>query len=174
MELIHQASVMTRLGMFTIRCSDRGVQQIAFGPLRASSDRRSSRSAIDHAGTDSNGRGPRAAQWSRQAARELQEYAAGDRKKFTVPLDLHGTEFQKKVWKALRSIPYGRTKSYGEVARLVGNPLAARAVGMANHENPVAIVVPCHRVIAADGSLGGYAGGLRKKSTILQLEKSNA
>ena len=91
-----------------------------------------------------------------------------------MPLDLEGTSFQKKVWGALRTIPYGETRSYGEIARQVGNPRAARAVGMANHENPVAIVVPCHRVIAGDGSLGGYAGGLKRKSRILGLEKSQA
>lgn len=110
----------------------------------------------------------------RQATEQLEEYAAGRRKKFTVPLDLDGTPFQKRVWKALLAIPYGETRSYGEIARQVGNPKAARAVGMANHENPVAIIVPCHRVIAGDGTLGGYGGGLEKKSRLLGMEKAHA
>ena len=174
MESIHQADVSTRLGKFTIRCSDRGIQEITFGTMHKSPNMRDGGSTNGRARADADGQRNRAAEWSRQAARELKEYAAGDRKRFTVPLDLHGTAFQRKVWKALRSIPYGQTKSYGEIARQVGNSRAARAVGMANHENPVAIVVPCHRVIAGDGSLGGYASGLRKKSTILHLEKSHA
>ena len=109
---------------------------------------------------------------ARKAITELREYACGRRTRFSVPLDLQGTSFQLKVWSSLCGIPYGETRSYQDVAREVGNPRAARAVGMANHWNPVAIMVPCHRVISSDGSLGGYAGGLQKKVQMLQLEKT--
>jgi len=178
MEPISVAKVSTRLGEFTVRCSERGICEIAFGvrpPGKESGNGQASNGRAP--GRDQERRGQAAArslEWSRRAARELQEYAAGERKKFTVPLDLQGTSFQRKVWSALRTIPYGQTRSYGEIARQVGNPRAARAVGMANHENPVAVVVPCHRVIAGDGALGGYAGGLQKKSRLLELEKSRA
>ena len=103
----------------------------------------------------------------RQAIKELDEYFAGKRRIFTLPVQPSGTEFQKKVWRALCDIPYGETRSYGQIARAVGNPKACRAVGMANHRNPISIVIPCHRVIGADGSLTGYGGGLRIKETLL-------
>ncbi len=105
---------------------------------------------------------------------ELEEYFAGTRRQFTMPLDLRGTDFQKRCWKALLNIPYGETQSYADIARAVGSPRAYRAVGMANHYNPVAIVVPCHRVIASDGTLGGYGGGLDCKQKLLQLEREAA
>jgi methylated-DNA-[protein]-cysteine S-methyltransferase len=104
---------------------------------------------------------------------QLEEYFAGDRTAFEVELRLEGTEFQRQVWDALCSIPYGETISYGELARRVGNPKACRAVGLANGRNPVAIIVPCHRVIAADGTLGGYGGGLDRKSVLLDLEAAH-
>jgi len=104
------------------------------------------------------------------AKRELREYFAGKRKAFEVKLDLHGTEFQKKCWHALLRIPYGQTRTYAEIAKAVGNPRGFRAVGMANHDNPVPIVVPCHRVLASDGTLGGYGGGLDVKRKLLELE----
>ena len=101
---------------------------------------------------------------------ELEEYFGGGRREFTFPLDLRGTDFQLACWRALRAIPYGETRSYAEIARAVGKPTAFRAVGMANNRNPVAIVVPCHRVIASDGSLCGYGGGLDVKRKLLELE----
>jgi O-6-methylguanine DNA methyltransferase len=105
---------------------------------------------------------------------ELEEYFAGLRKQFTMPLDLRGTDFQMRCWRALLAIPYGETRSYAEIARAVGKPNAFRAVGMANHDNPIAIVVPCHRVITSAGTLGGYGGGLPLKSKLLELEKAGA
>ena len=93
------------------------------------------------------------------AARQLCEYFAGERKRFELPLEMHGTDFQMQVWGALLKIPYGATASYGDVAAMISNPRAARAVGNANNRNRIAIIVPCHRVINADGSLGGYGGG---------------
>ena len=101
---------------------------------------------------------------------ELEEYFAAKRREFTFPLDLRGTEFQKACWGALLAIPYGETRSYADIARAVGKPNAFRAVGMANNRNPIAIVVPCHRVIASDGTLCGYGGGLDVKRKLLELE----
>ncbi len=104
---------------------------------------------------------------------QLDEYFAGERTGFDVPLDLTGTDFQRTVWAQLSAIPYGRTISYGELARRVGNPRAARAVGAANGRNPVALIVPCHRVIAGDGGLGGYGGGSDRKTLLLELERAH-
>lgn len=102
--------------------------------------------------------------------RELNEYFAGERREFTIPLDLRGTDFQLACWKALLAIPYGETRSYADIARAIGHPRAFRAVGMSNNRNPVAIIVPCHRVIASGGSLCGYGGGLDIKQKLLDLE----
>jgi methylated-DNA-[protein]-cysteine S-methyltransferase len=103
-------------------------------------------------------------------ANELEDYFAGKRQEFTFALDLRGTDFQIACWRALLAIPYGETRTYGDIARAVGKPSAFRAVGMANNRNPIAIVVPCHRVIASDGTLCGYGGGLDLKRRLLQLE----
>ena len=101
---------------------------------------------------------------------ELEEYFAGKRREFTFPLDMRGTEFQLACWNALLAIPFGETRTYGDIARAVNNPTGFRAVGMANNRNPIAIVVPCHRVIAANGTLCGYGGGLDLKRKLLELE----
>jgi len=105
--------------------------------------------------------------------RELDEYFAGKRREFSFPLDLRGTEFQLACWHALIEIPYGETRSYRDIAQAIGHPHAYRAVGMSNNRNPVAIVVPCHRVIASSGSLCGYGGGLDIKRKLLDLELAN-
>lgn len=105
-----------------------------------------------------------------ETERQLKEYFAGTRKAFKLPLDFHGTDFQKRVWKALLAIPFGETRSYGQIARQVGKPAAMRAVGAANGRNPISIVAPCHRVIGADGKLTGFAGGLDAKARLLALE----
>ena len=107
-------------------------------------------------------------------ARELKEYFDGERREFSMALDLRGTPFQLACWQALLAIPYGETRSYADIARVIGHPNAFRAVGMANNRNPVAIVVPCHRVIASSGSLCGYGGGLDLKRKLLDLEQENA
>jgi len=101
---------------------------------------------------------------------ELEEYFAAKRREFTFPLDLRGTDFQRACWHALLAIPYGETRTYADIARAVGKPKAFRAVGMANNRNPIAVVVPCHRVIASDGTLCGYGGGLGIKRKLLELE----
>ena len=105
-----------------------------------------------------------------EAERQLSEYFAGKRIQFDLPLQPDGTEFQKKVWQALRDIPFGKTRSYLAVARAVGSPDASRAVGAANGKNPLSIVVPCHRVIGSNGSLTGYGGGLPRKKWLLDHE----
>ncbi|MDR0427556.1 MAG: methylated-DNA--[protein]-cysteine S-methyltransferase [Dysgonamonadaceae bacterium] len=101
---------------------------------------------------------------------QLSEYFEGKRKNFNLPLSLEGTEFQKKVWKELQNIPYGKTISYADLARRIGHPKAYRAVGSANGKNPIAIIIPCHRVITSDGNPGGYAYGLKIKKYLLDLE----
>ena len=106
-----------------------------------------------------------------QCKMQLDEYFRGERKTFDLPLAPKGTDFQKKVWNALQEIPYGETRTYGEIAAAVGNPKAARAVGMANNKNPIGIIIPCHRVVGANGKLVGYAGGMDKKEWLLQLER---
>ena len=102
--------------------------------------------------------------------RELEEYFAGARRQFAFPLDLRGTNFQLACWRALLDIPCGETRTYADIARVIGKPQAFRAVGMANNRNPIAIIVPCHRVIASDGTLCGYGGGLDVKRKLLELE----
>jgi methylated-DNA-[protein]-cysteine S-methyltransferase len=102
---------------------------------------------------------------------QLTEYFQRQRTAFDLPLDISGTPFQEQVWRALLEIPYGQTRSYGEIAKFIGKPGAARAVGMANHENPIAIVIPCHRVVGQDGTLTGYAGGLDLKRQLLSIER---
>lgn len=105
-----------------------------------------------------------------EAQRQLLEYLDGKRKRFDLKLAPHGTEFQVRVWQALLDIPYGETRSYGDIARAAGSPKGARAVGMACNRNPIAIIIPCHRVIGGDGGLTGYAGGPLIKDKLLKLE----
>jgi methylated-DNA-[protein]-cysteine S-methyltransferase len=105
-----------------------------------------------------------------RASRQLEEYFAGKRKEFELDFDVRGTAFQKKVWTQLSLIPFGQTCSYSDIAKKIKSPKAARAVGSANGKNPLCIIVPCHRVIAADGSLGGYSGGLDIKRKLLDME----
>ncbi len=120
------------------------------------------------------------AEWERDdgafeaAAHQLDEYFAGQRTAFDLDLELVGTDFQRRVWAALQTIPYGETRSYGEIAEQIGSPGAFRAVGLANGRNPIGIIVPCHRVIGASGSLTGYGGGLERKQALLDLEQDRA
>lgn len=106
-----------------------------------------------------------------ETGRQLREYFDGRRRAFTVPLDFQGTAFQKQVWSALLTIPFGETRSYGAIARQIGRPAASRAVGAANGRNPISIIAPCHRVIGSNGALTGFAGGLAAKTCLLELEK---
>jgi methylated-DNA-[protein]-cysteine S-methyltransferase len=106
-----------------------------------------------------------------ETERQLRDYFAGRLERFSLPLDFVGTEFQKKVWEALLTIPFGETRSYGEIARQIGRPKAVRAVGAASGKNPISIIAPCHRVIGANGKLTGFAGGLEIKASLLGLER---
>ncbi|MGI6591396.1 MAG: methylated-DNA--[protein]-cysteine S-methyltransferase [Eggerthellaceae bacterium] len=144
----------TPFGHVTIQVEDGAVTRLAFGDRPLEGQRR-----------------PTAL--SNHAANELQEYFAGKRRAFDIPLRLSGTPFQREVWEALQRIPYGQTRSYGEVAAAIGHAGASRAVGQANNRNPVPIFVPCHRVIAADGSISGYAFGPKVKQFLLDLEASH-
>ena len=156
---LHYSRMQSPIGPLVIGVSEKGLAIIEF-------DR----------GDFPKGRLAQSVEWvesaeaTEAAVRELSEYFEGKRRDFTVPLDLIGTEFQKKCWHALLAIPYGQTRSYAQIAKAVGCPKGFRAVGMANHDNPVPIIVPCHRVLASDGTLGGYGGGLDVKRQLLELE----
>jgi methylated-DNA-[protein]-cysteine S-methyltransferase len=106
-----------------------------------------------------------------EVMRQLQAYFAGELREFDVPLVMEGTEFQLSVWNELRRIPYGETRTYGELAEMIGKPKAVRAVGLANGQNPIPIIVPCHRVIGSNGSLTGFGGGIENKKKLLELER---
>jgi len=108
----------------------------------------------------------------RRARRELAEYFAGKRKRFDVPLDPQGTVFQRKIWKAISSVSFGRTLTYSEIAKRAGHAGSARAAGAATGRNPISVIVPCHRIMGSDGSLTGYAGGLNRKRALLRLESA--
>ncbi len=108
-----------------------------------------------------------------QAVRELTEYFAGERSDFTLPLAVAGTPFRQAVWTALQTIPCGQTRTYGQIAAQIGRPRAARAVGMACNRNPIGIIIPCHRVLGANGTLTGYAGGVAKKASLIRLEQAH-
>jgi len=149
------------LGPVEILASDKGITALNFMPKSATSRSKT---------VGSSARSP----LLDEAIRELAEYFAGERREFTVRLDLRGTPFELAVWRALREVPFGRTVSYGELGRSVGKPGAARAVGGANHRNPVSIIVPCHRVIGTDGGLTGYGGGLWRKKWLLEHEQRHA
>ena len=155
---LYYSRIDSPVGPLLLAMSDRGLAILAFGhdlPARLSGEK------IDWQVSDK----------ACAAAREqLEEYFAGRRREFTIPLDLRGTDFQKDCWAELLRIPFGETRSYAEVAKAVGRPTAYRAVGQSNHNNPVAIVVPCHRVLAGGRALGGYGGGLLLKAFLLRLE----
>lgn len=141
-------------GVLKIGCEDGAVTSI---------------SRLDGAGADGE---PSAL--SDRARDEIMEYLSGGRRAFGFPMKTNGTAFQEKVWRALREIPYGETRTYGQIAQMIGSPKAARAVGMANNKNPIWIAIPCHRVVGADGGLVGYAGGLDMKKALLALERETA
>ncbi|NDA01677.1 MAG: methylated-DNA--[protein]-cysteine S-methyltransferase [Acidimicrobiia bacterium] len=155
-----QRSLRTPIGVLRVTASDRGVTNI---------DRVAMKS--NRVARQSSQRGTSAAQrQADRAVRELREYFAGKRTRFTVPVQLEGTPFQEQAWATMRKIPYGHTISYAEQARSMRAPRAVRAVGSANGANPVPIIVPCHRVVASNGGLGGYALGLAMKRWLLAHE----
>lgn len=155
----HTVYIGTPVGKLGIAASDRGVTRIFFAHECG-------------AGTDiKEAPAGEITPLLRQAAAELAEYFAGRRREFTFALTPSGTPFQQAVWNALRTIPYGESRSYKQIAEQIGRPKACRAVGMANNRNPIAIVVPCHRVVGSSGKLVGYAGGLDTKAYLLGLER---
>ena len=157
-----QRLLRTPVGVLRVTASERGVTAI---------ERVSRASVVSRAKVSGRAKvSPRAARHADTAVRQLREYFAGTRRKFTVPLHLDGTEFQQQAWAAMCGIRYGDTLSYAQQAKAIGKPKAVRAIGSANGANPVPIIVPCHRVIASDGSLGGYALGLTMKRYLLALE----
>lgn len=149
-----QRKIKTKLGDWYLIASGKGLQSI----LREKQD------------ISSNHKNPKATQFLDQAEEEINQYFSGRLKEFKVPLDIQGTEFQKKVWRQLSKIPYGETCSYQDIATKIKQPKACRAVGTANGKNPLSIIIPCHRVITADGKLGGYSGGLNTKTKLLAIE----
>jgi O-6-methylguanine DNA methyltransferase len=146
--------VTTRFGKLTIVATEQAVTQVLFGSR-----------LLKHAHSGTN-------KVLMQAAKEIEEYMAWERRFFSVPIAYDGTAFQNKVWTSLRDIPYGVTYSYKEFAESIGDPKASRAVGNANNKNPLPILIPCHRVIGWDGSLVGYAGGIEMKRKLLKLEEN--
>lgn len=173
MELIHSTNVTSPVGPLFLAASEAGLMALEFDArlpgqqtvrpnprdLRAERGRQEPRFRFEES-----------SEALQPYVQQLKEYFADKRREFTFPLDLRGTDFQVACWRALLAIPYGETRTYGDIARAVGRPQGFRAVGMANNRNPVAIVVPCHRVIASDGTLCGYGGGLEIKRQLLELE----
>jgi O-6-methylguanine DNA methyltransferase len=175
METIHSTTFMSLVGPLFLVASQKGLVALEFDA------RLPGQQSIRPNPRDLRGEAVRQAKSAKFAFEEspdqlrtytaqLEEYFSGRRREFTFPLDLHGTDFQLACWHALLAIPYGETRSYADIARAVSKPNAFRAVGMANNRNPVAIVVPCHRVIASNGTLCGYGGGLDVKRKLLELE----
>ena len=157
METLYYAQTASPIGPLNLAVSEKGLVALEFH--REGFPRKSKNIVWEHSRAKA---APFAAQ--------LAEYFSGQRREFTFPLDLRGTPFQLACWQALLAIPYGETRTYADIARTVRKPQAFRAVGMANNRNPIAIVVPCHRVIASDGTLCGYGGGLDVKRRLLELE----
>lgn len=163
--LYHVMSAPAPLGLLFLAATERGLRYVEYMERR-SLKRMIAAHANDHPG----------ATWEpsvrelRPLVEQVEQYFCGTRKTFQVPLDPAGSEHQRRVWRALAGIPYGETRSYGDIAKAIGEPRAARAVGLAANQNPLVIVVPCHRVIGADGKLVGYAGGLPRKKALLALE----
>ncbi|KHF37908.1 methylated-DNA--[protein]-cysteine S-methyltransferase [Halalkalibacter okhensis] len=166
-QLIHYVDEMNSpLGTLTIVATEKGVCHIHFGELTKCSV--SLKAWLKKQGR--KGEVIRCKETLQPICEQLEDYFAGKRDRFDVPLDLCGTEFQKKVWNTLQEIEYGQTKSYKEIAQQIGAPKAVRAIGGANNQNPVPIIIPCHRVIGSNGNMVGYGGGLDKKELLLSLE----
>ncbi len=174
---LYRKEIMTPCGPLTLLCDGRALTAIRFG--READGAATAKAAQAGAEmfekvmpTQQTQEARAAQEILEQAAREIGEYFEGKRRAFAVPTAAAGTPFQQAVWNALKEIPYGETRTYGEIARRIGHPRASRAVGQANNRNPLHIVVPCHRVIGASGALTGYAGGLAVKERLLELERT--
>ena len=139
----------TPVGPLSLFFSSQGLMRIRFGHL------------VDHDSTST---------FFEKVSEELNAYFSGELKSFSVRIDVHGTAFQRRIWKLLESIPYSETRSYGQIAHLLGDVRLARSVGRANSSNPIPIIIPCHRVVGANGQLTGYSGGIHRKDVLLRLE----
>ena len=165
---VFSQSILTEQGVVTVTASNIGVTRIAFSEPEGCLEK-SVKGSVKDSAKDSGKEGvPNGI--TEEACSQLSAYFAKTRHEFDLPIDVKGTEFQTSVWKALQRIPYGQTVSYLDIAKHIGNPKAVRAVGLANGKNPIAIVVPCHRVIGSNKTLTGYAGGLARKQFLLNLE----
>jgi O-6-methylguanine DNA methyltransferase len=169
METLQCVTMNSMVGPLFLAASGRGLLALEFD-ARTPGQQTIRPNPRDLRGERGNFRFEESPDGMRPYVNQLEEYFSGRRREFDFPLDLRGTEFQLSCWHALRAIPYGETRSYADIARAVGKPKAFRAAGMANNRNPIAIVVPCHRVIASDGGLCGYGGGLDVKRKLLELE----
>lgn len=186
---LYRKEIMTPCGPLTLLCDGRALTAVRFGrEADGAATAKTAQAGTIQSGTIQSGAGAEtrkkempaqevqemqeAQEILEQAAREIGEYFEGKRRAFAVPTAAAGTPFQQAVWNALKEIPYGETRTYGEIARRIGHPRASRAVGQANNRNPLPIVVPCHRVIGASGALTGYAGGLAVKVRLLELERT--
>lgn len=174
---LYRKEIMTPCGPLTLLCDGRALTAVRFG--READGAATAKTAQAGAEmfekvmpTQQTQEARAAQEILEQAAREIGEYFEGKRRAFAVPTAAAGTPFQQAVWNALKEIPYGETRTYGEIARRIGHPRASRAVGQANNRNPLPIVVPCHRVIGTSGALTGYAGGLAVKERLLELERT--
>ncbi len=167
MESVHTAWVESPIGSFRIASTDQGLAYVELPHANGRGMDGWLRRCLPDAKVD------RDDAFNRPAAKQIVEYLKGERTDFDLPLDLRGTPFQQQVWAALLGIPYGETRSYREIARSIRKPRAVRAVGAANGANPVSLVVPCHRVVASGGKLGGYGGGLELKQRLLAMERAD-
>jgi len=167
MEIVHTAEFETPVGTLRVASTRLGVAYLAL-PRQSGRGFEGWRARCAPEARCEAAWGP-----NRAAIAQIREFLEGKRRAFDLPLDLRGTPFQKAVWAAVARIPYGETRSYGAVARAVGRPTAVRPVGAANGANPVPLLVPCHRVVQADGTLGGYGGGLALKKRLLALEQAH-
>ncbi|MNP30712.1 Methylated-DNA--protein-cysteine methyltransferase [compost metagenome] len=166
-EVLYFDEMDSTIGKLTLVTSTRGLCHIEFGPYSDCSDALNRWIQRYYKGSQMAA----SKEALSAASQQLKEYFAGERKQFDLRLDLQGSEFQRKVWNALLTIPYAETASYKDIAELIGQPKAVRAVGGANNKNPIPIIVPCHRIIGANGSLVGYGGGLSIKESLLSLEQ---
>ena len=169
MELFRYTAFVSPVGPLFLAASERGLAALEFD-ARLPGQQTIRPNPRDLRGESKHVQFSESAKEMNHYTRELEEYFSGHRREFSFPLDLRGTDFQVECWRALLTIPYGETRTYASIARAVGRPQGFRAVGMANNRNPIAIVVPCHRVIASDGTLCGYGGGLDIKRKLLELE----
>lgn len=168
-ELVTWANLKTHIGTIRVAATPRGVCKIALGQETAQDFLGWLERHVGHASSKPGRSGLVAL-----VIDQIAEYLNGQRREFDLPLDLRGTEFQRRVWSAVAAIPYGQTRTYAEIAQAIGRPSAVRAVGAANGANPLPLVVPCHRVVGSDGSLTGYGGGLDVKRRLLEMESGQA